>query len=57
MLSYQTIDFCHDISLFLKDLSAFSFTEEVKNYLLSEQYSKQYNLALRYWLKITLNRY
>ena len=33
MLSYKAIDPWHDIPTYLKDLSTFSFTKEVKQYL------------------------
>ena len=38
MFSYKAIDLWHDIPLYLKDLSTFSFAKEVKQYLLSKQY-------------------
>ena len=39
MFSYQAIDFWNDIPLHLKDLSTLHFANEIKHYLLSEQYS------------------
>ena len=39
MFSYKAIDLWNDIPLYLKDLSTFSFAKEVKQYLLSKQYS------------------
>ena len=39
MFSYKAIDHWNDIPLYLKDLSTFSFAREVKQYLLSKQYS------------------
>ena len=42
MFSYQAIDLWRDIPYSLKDLSTFSFAKEIKQYLLSEQYSKKF---------------
>ena len=39
MFSYKAIDLWHHIPLYLRDLSTFSFAKEVKQYLLSKQYS------------------
>ena len=38
--SYQLIDIWSDIPHHVKDLTTFSFSKEIKGYLLSEQYSK-----------------
>ena len=40
MFSYQAIDLWSDIPHHVKGLSTFSFSKEIKRYLLSEQYSK-----------------
>ena len=42
MFSYQAIDLWRDIRYYLKDLNTFSFAKEIKHYLLSEQYSKEF---------------
>ena len=42
MFSYQAIDFWRDIPYYLTDLNTFSFAKEIKHYLLSEQYSKEF---------------
>ena len=40
IFSYQLIDLWSDIPHDVKDLTTFSFSKEIKRYLLSEQYSK-----------------
>jgi len=40
MSSYQAIDIWRDIPHHVKDLTTFSFSKEIKRYLVSEQYSK-----------------
>ena len=42
MFSYQAIDLWRDIPYYLKDLNTFSFSKEIKHYLLSKQYSKKF---------------
>ena len=40
MLSFKAIDLWKSIPQYLKDLNVFTFSKNIKNFLLSEQYSK-----------------